>query len=88
MGKIVKKRKLKVDRKALYRTIAERRKIKWAEKYQLQHEQQFKFHFSKEEDGQNEDNYSRNPKNDHKCQQRIKNRVAAQESREKRKFYV
>jgi hypothetical protein len=38
MGKIVKKRKLKVDRKALYRTIAERRKIKWAEKYQLQHE--------------------------------------------------
>lgn len=88
MGKIVKKRKLKVNRKPLYRSIAEKRKLKWAERYQLQHEEQFKFHFSQNEDGQNEDNYSRNPKNDHKSEQRIKNRVAAQESREKRKFYV
>jgi hypothetical protein len=38
MGKIVKKRKLKVNRKPFYRAVAERRKIKWAERYQLQHE--------------------------------------------------
>lgn len=46
MGKIV-KRKPYVNKKSLYRKLAEARKAKWADKYQLQNEDPYKFHFCK-----------------------------------------
>jgi hypothetical protein len=78
MGKIVKKRKLFVSKKHQYRQIALARKAKWAERYQLQHEEQFKSHFCQNEDTQHEDSFNKSPKSDLKGDQKIKNRVAAQ----------
>lgn len=87
MGKII-KRKPYVNKKSLYRKLAEARKAKWADKYQLQNEDPFKFHFCKGDEAEDVVQGSSAFKVDHKADQRVKNRLAAQESREKKRYYV
>ncbi len=87
MGKIT-KRKPYINKKNLYRKLAEARKAKWAEKYQLQNEDTFKFHFCKGHEAEDVDQDNIIFKGDHKSDQRVKNRLAAQESREKKRYYV
>jgi hypothetical protein len=87
MGKIT-KRKPYINKKNLYRKLADARKAKWADKYQLQNEHPFKFHFCKGDEADNIDHANNIFKGDHKGDQRVKNRLAAQESREKKRYYV
>jgi hypothetical protein len=70
-------------KKTFYRRLAQMRKEKWASHYKHR-EDHYKFHFMSRE----EEKTKPISKTEPRCEQRIRNRMAAQESRERHRSYV
>lgn len=83
------RRQSEETKKEYYRRIAEVKKQAWVSKHHLQDEEHYKSHFVVQEDDSHD-----LPKNkkiakiEYKTEQRLRNRVAAQESRERHRSYV
>jgi hypothetical protein len=72
------------EKKSFYRRLAKMRKDKWAGQYRHR-EDHYKFHFMVREE---DDKTKPISKSEPRCEQRIRNRMAAQESRERHRCYV
>jgi hypothetical protein len=74
-------------KKTFYRRLAQMRKEKWASHYKHR-EDHYKFHFMSRKEEEEEEKTKPISKTEPRCEQRIRNRMAAQESRERHRSYV
>lgn len=77
-----------LSKKEFYRKLRLLKKAEWSQRHAWQHHDHCKFHFVHKDQEEDNEHARKNPKGEHRVEQRLRNRVAAQESRERHRFYV